>query len=92
VSDGVVVTEKTVVILLPEFTEPGIGVNGPDIVVFKDLRKEVWDFESVRVAPINEPPYDLKDAIELTTLDILDAVGTYTLMSKTEIYKAFSDM
>ena len=41
VSDGVVVTEKTVVILLPEFTEPGICLNGPDIVVFKDLRKEV---------------------------------------------------
>jgi hypothetical protein len=55
VSDGVVVTEKTVVILLPEFTEPGIGVNGPDIVVFKDLRKVVSESESVRVAPINEP-------------------------------------
>jgi hypothetical protein len=36
-SNGVVVTEKTVVILLPEFIEPGISLNGPDIVVFKDL-------------------------------------------------------
>jgi len=39
VSDGVVVTEKTVIILLPEFTEPGISLNGPDIVIFKDLGK-----------------------------------------------------
>jgi hypothetical protein len=39
VSNGVVVTEKTVVILLPEFVEPRICLNGPDIVVFKDLGK-----------------------------------------------------
>jgi len=34
-SNGVVVTEKTVVLLLPEFIEPGICLNGPDIVVFQ---------------------------------------------------------
>jgi hypothetical protein len=48
VGNGVVVTEKTVVILFPEFTEPGIGVNRPDIVVFKNLGgKETLGFEEL---------------------------------------------
>jgi hypothetical protein len=53
-SDGVVITEKTMVLLLPEFVEPGICLNGPDIVVFKDLRKAVSEFESVKATPIDE--------------------------------------
>jgi hypothetical protein len=32
-----VVTEKTVIILLPELAEPGIGVNRPNILVFENL-------------------------------------------------------
>ena len=53
-SNGVVVTEKTVVLLLPEFIEPGICLNGPDIVVFKNLRRAVRESESVKATPIDE--------------------------------------
>lgn len=88
-SNGVVIAKKTVVILLPEFTEPGISVNRPDIVVFKCLGgKQTLVFEELNRKPILHTIW--KNTIELATLNILGIVGTYESVYLLRVSRRFA--
>jgi hypothetical protein len=78
-SNGVVIAKKTVVILLPEFTEPGISVNGPDIVVFKCLGgKETLVFEELNRKPILHTIWKIRSNWRpLTYLALLGPMKAY---------------